>query len=329
MTIQRSMLQRYPSFLVLFGLACLMTACTPHLKTDAVIGAHTYLRQTDVITGGFQRSYRVHVPAGYDGRTRLPLVVVIHGAFDTAEGMETYTGFSQLADRETFIAMYPNGIGVLGFLQHWNAGHCCGKAADDGIDDVGFIAAAIEDVGRYLAVDRQRIYMVGFSNGGMMTYRFAAERGAMLAAAAPMAASIAGRSHAAGDVWRIPKPIKSLPLLIMHGMADDDIPFEGGRSRHRGGERTYWSVEDSVDFWVRSNGCSTPPTPSASAGGHIRIRTWDNCDGASRVVLYQLDGWGHVWPGPYFTDALPDDAPLKHFDAAEVVWQFFRMHSNP
>ena len=94
----------------------------------------------------------------------MPLVVVIHGAFDTAEGMEKITRFSQLADREGFMVLYPNGMGLLGFRQHWNAGHCCGKADNDQVDDVGFVAATIEDVCVRFKVDRNRIYMVGFSN---------------------------------------------------------------------------------------------------------------------------------------------------------------------
>ena len=90
--------------------------------------------------------------------------------------MEKFSGFSALADREKFLVLYPDGMGLFGYLQHWNAGHCCGKAAKDKVDDVGFIAAAIEDVCDHLRVDRSRIYMLGFSNGGMMAYRFAAEK---------------------------------------------------------------------------------------------------------------------------------------------------------
>jgi len=80
--------------------------------------------------------------------------------------MENWSGWSQLADREGFIVIYPEGIGLLGFLQHWNAGHCCGKAAEDDWDDVAFIEAAINGVSIQYEIDKHRIYMVGFSNGG-------------------------------------------------------------------------------------------------------------------------------------------------------------------
>jgi len=62
----------------------------------------------------------------------------------------------------------------MGFLQHWNAGHCCSKAAEEGWNDVAFIEAAINKTCRQYAIDKRRIYMMGFSNESMMTYRFPA-----------------------------------------------------------------------------------------------------------------------------------------------------------
>jgi len=281
----------------------------------------------ELTTGGFQRFYRVHIPTGYDEKNPLPLVVVIHGAFDNAKGMERFSGFSQLADREGFIVLYPNGIGILGFLQHWNAGHCCGKAAADNIDDVGYLEAAIKDVAAQLAVDRQRVYMVGFSNGGMLVHRFAAEKGNLLAAAAPLAASIGGRPARDIPEWRIPDPVRPLPLMMVHGQADDDIPYGGGRSAHRGGERTYWSVNESVRFWVKTNGCFGLPSERSHAQGGISIKTWKTCRDRATVSLVTIAKWGHVWPGPYFTADLTVDDPLYNFDAAEMIWQFFEQYA--
>lgn len=311
----------------LFGIAIFifhLSACSGSLPSANIKGPANYHQRMELVTGGFQRSYRVHVPSAYDGSTSLPLVVVIHGAFDNAKGMEKYSGFSQLADRENFIVLYPEGIGIFGYLQHWNAGHCCGKAADEQIDDVGYLAKAIEDVCLRLPVDRSRVYMVGFSNGGMLTYRFAAEHTDLLAAAAPIAASIGGRANADAPQWFIPKPKTPLPILIIHGMDDDDIPFNGGMSNHRKGERTYFPVVDSVEFWVKANGCKHGPAFSSLNEGAIQVQTWDDCENSSLTVLCKIEGWGHVWPGPYFTAKLPATDPLLDFDAAEMIWQFFK-----
>jgi polyhydroxybutyrate depolymerase len=282
----------------------------------------------DIRIMGARRTYLVHVPPNYSPQKPLPLVVVIHGAFDTAAGMEKYSTFSDLADRESFIVMYPNGMGIFGLFQHWNAGHCCGKAANDDVDDVGFIASAINDVRVRLQIDPSRIYMVGFSNGGMLAYRFAAERGDILAAVAPLAASIGGRPSEDAPQWRIPDPVKPLSVITIHGMADDDIVYEGGVSLHRGGTRTFWSVNESIDFWVRHNGCHPNAAATELNHGHVRIHTWGACSNDTEVVLYLMENWGHVWPGRYFTAELEEEDPLKDFDAAEVIWNFFKSHTR-
>jgi polyhydroxybutyrate depolymerase len=311
-------------FLCMMMTVCLSNACTGTLPSAHVEGPYTYHQRMELETGGFQRSYRVHIPASYDPSTPVPLVVVVHGAFDTASGIEESSGFSRIADRENFIVLYPEGIGIFGFLQHWNAGHCCGKAADDQIDDVGYLATAINDACRRLSVDRNRIYMVGFSNGGMMTYRFAAEHTDMLAAAAPIAASSGGRSTADTPQWRIPAPRNPLPILIVHGLDDDHIPFSGGASAHRGGERTYLSVETSLHFWKEVNGCRGTPVVSNAHDGAVQMRTWNTCIDAAKTALCTIDGWGHRWPGPYYTAKLSEEDPLVGFDAAEMIWSFFK-----
>ena len=307
-------------------LALFFSGCTVSLPKDHPAGPKTYKNAMDIRIMGSRRTYLVHIPSDYNPQEPLPLVVVIHGAFDTAQGMEKFSGFSDLADRENFIVMYPNGMGILGFLQHWNAGHCCGKAANDNVDDVGFVATAIEDVRARLKIDPDRIYMVGFSNGGMLAYRFAAERGNLLAAVAPLAASIGGKASQEAPDWHIPDPVQPLSVISFHGLADDDIPYEGGISLHRGGTRTYWSVEKSIDFWIRHNGCNPKAATTDLNHGHVHVESWGVCRNDAEVVLYLIENWGHVWPGHFFTADLAEDDPLKNFDAAEIIWDFFKSH---
>ncbi len=270
--------------------------------------------------------YRLHIPAGYKGEVSRPLVVVIHGAFSTAKEIEKQSGFSKLADHEGFIAVYPEGMGIFGFLQHWNAGHCCGKAAADNIDDVGFIAAVIDDVAARLSVDLDRIYMVGFSNGGMLTYRFAAERSSVVAAVAPMAASIGGRASADIPLWVLPKPAAKVPVIVFHGLDDDSVPYLGGQSLRHGGEREYLSVEDSVHFWVQHNGCRKQAVQKNLYDGRVAYSLWKDPAGSNDVSLYAIKEWGHIWPGKYFTGALEPENPLNGFDAAEIIWDFFKRY---
>ena len=158
--------------------------CVTSFPGYETIKPGTYQHKLNVRVTGSRRSYLLHIPRGYDPARPTPLVVVLHGAFDTAKEVERQTGLSDLADREGFFALYPNGITLFGWLQHWNARHCCGKAMKDGIEDLGFVAGVIEQAQVHLNVDPKRIYMVGYSNGGMLVYLFASEKPETLSAVA-------------------------------------------------------------------------------------------------------------------------------------------------
>jgi len=305
-------------------LTAFLVNCMAALPKDVPSGPKTYKNRVDMRVMGSRRSYLVHVPPINAPHCSLPLVIAIHGAFETAEDMEERSGFSDLADREGFVVVYPNSMGLFGFLQHWNAGHCCGKAAADNIDDVGFVVDVIEDVQKRLPIDPDSIYMVGFSNGGMLAYRFAAEKGGILAALATVATTTGSQSAGNAPLWRLPDPEAPLPLVSFHGLADDAIPAQGGISPKRRGDQTFLSVDESTDIWVRNNGCDPDPLLSSSHQGRVRIQTWRGCRQDAQVKLYLLENWKHVWPGLHYTADLDPDNPLKNFDAAAIIWDFFK-----
>src|SRR5579863_9535563 len=180
-------------------------------------GTHKVL--IDQRVSSVRRSYYVHVPAGHDGNTPLPVVVALHGAFSTAREFERESGFSQLADRERFIAVYPQGIGLGDLFRHWNSGHCCGKARKMNLDDVGFVLAAVNDVARRNPVVWARLYLVGFSNGGMLAYRIAAEHPEVVAAVAVVSGTIGGAPSAGEPEWSIVQPKRPVSVLAVHGRA--------------------------------------------------------------------------------------------------------------
>ena len=313
--------------LALIVLIAGISGCTAVLPRSGVQGSRTYHRALEMTANGFPRTYRVHVPRGYDPQRVYAMVIVIHGAFGSAEAIETETGFSDLADRENFVAVYPNGMGLYGWLQHWNAGHCCGKAAADGIDDVGFFEAVIDDVVQRLRIDEHRVYMIGFSNGGMLAYRFAAERTERLAAMAALSAAMGGRPDPETPEWRIGPPSRPLPVLILHSPKDESIPYDGGHSGRRPDDpRTYTAVAEAAAFWAGHNGCGPAAEARPLYRGQVLKKVWQPCSGGSEVVLYTLTDWPHIWPGPAFYGDLPDDHPLRDFDAATVAWAFFKKH---
>lgn len=303
-----------------------LTACGSSLPRNRETLPGTYRVKMRESAAGSRRRYLVHVPAGYRTGQPLPLVVVLHGAFSSGREMELVTGFSDLADREGFLVAYPNGIGLAGLFQHWNAGFCCAKAMRDHIDDVGFVARVVDEVAARLAVDLTRVFLVGNSNGGMLAYRIAALRPGLVAAVAVAGASIGLQGSDADPTLRTPDPEIPVSVAIFHGRADANVPYQGGVGA-RGGSGLL-SVDDSVRFWTCHDRCAPEPTTETLCGGAVLRQTWSGADPRSEVVLYSIDGWGHDWPGRHFTARLGRDHPLFGLDAAELMWQFFERQSS-
>ncbi len=285
-------------------------------------------RRFDYHTGRYRRHAVEHIPSSYEATQPMPLVLVLHGAFSTAKQMDHWAEWSSLAEREGFIVVYPEGIGIWGFLQHWNAGHCCGKAVRDGWDDVAFIDALIDNLLERYAIDGRRIFMVGFSNGGMLTYRYAAERSSRLAAAAVVSGALGSRESSAAPAWRVPEPAGPVPMLVMHGTEDESIPYDGGMAAKKHQGRIYLSVNDAVAFWGRANQSKGAVERRVLCQGAVQEETGVNKDGKPVVRLCRLQGWGHQWPGGSVTRSLPEDRALRDFDAASYIWDFFASKSG-
>lgn len=307
-------------------LLCFLVGCAYPGPRTVDTGSGTFRDDLKLRTGTYQRRFLVHIPKGYTGSRPLPLVLVLHGAFSTAREMEQWSGWSELADREGFIVLYPEGIGILGFLQHWNAGHCCGKAVEEDWNDVAFIEAAIDGTCREYSIDRRRVYMMGFSNGGMMTYRFAAERSSLLAAAASVSGAINSRASQDQQEWRIPDPARPVPFLIIHGDSDKTVPYDGGKPLDRKSTREYRPVSDAAEFWIAANKSVAGPVRKDAFNGMVNEISWKDAAGGNEVRVSRILSWGHEWPGGPFIQALPDDHPLKDFDAAGIIWRFFRQY---
>ena len=318
----------YSAVFAVIGLVCFASVSTAGAEEDhprSSPGPGTYERTPGPRVAGFRRSYRVHVPASYDGSTPAPLVVALHGAFSGAKGFDRQSGLSRLAEEQGFIVAYPNGIGLFGLLRHWNSGHCCGKARKDEIDDVGFVISVAAEVAGEFRVDPRRVYLVGYSNGGMLAHRIAAERSDAFAAVAVVAGTIGGKPASDEPEWTIPPPADAVPIVIFHGRADENVPYEGGEAR---GKITAISVQRSTSLWVERNGCGAEPSTERLYGGKVLREAWPGCPDGKDVVRFSIDGWGHDWPGEHFTRKLPADDPLRTFDASGLIWEFFEGRSR-
>jgi polyhydroxybutyrate depolymerase len=143
---------------------------------------------------GDQRKVILHIPPAYDKSSKLPLVIVLHGGGGSAEQVQRQSQMDRYADQFGFVVAYPNGSGRLeDAIFTWNSGHCCGYALEHNVDDVGFLIALIDSLNKQYAIDPNRVYVTGMSNGAMMAYRTGAELADKIAGIAPVAGTIGGQ----------------------------------------------------------------------------------------------------------------------------------------
>lgn len=230
-------------------------------------------RTVDV--SGVSRSYTLHVPAGYDGTTPVPLVFDYHGLGGSGMQQAQSSGYRQVADREGFLIAFPNGT-----ENAWNIGQCCTNSKD--VDDVAFTRAMIESIAADGCVDLKRVYVTGFSNGGGMSYLMACEAADVIAAAAPAAFDMLDPED--------PPCVPSRPIAVLssRGTNDTAVPYGGGRGS--GNRVTFLGAEQSLARWSEINGCSATTTEADGCVFHTE------CDAGVEVGLCTIQGGGHA-PG--------------------------------
>ncbi len=275
---------------------------------------------------GRERTYFVHFPPNRSAIEAKPVVFVLHGGGGAdAQEMAKRTGMNAIADREGFIAVYPYGVDG-----QWNDGRgkTFRRAKDNtGVDDVGFISAIIDELIASGKADPRRIYVVGLSNGGMMTYRLGIELGDRLAAIAAiianLPANLAGRT-----------PVRPLPVLIMNGTADPMMPWDGGPVRVLGREYgEVLSTAETVRYWLRVAGLPESPAKKrledkvASDQSTVEMEIYRAPGRSLEVLLYRIVGGGHNLPGGETPDR-PRLLGPKNMDinAMEEVWAFFKQN---
>lgn len=269
-----------------------------------------------MMQGGVARSYLVRIPGSLSQHERkVPLVMVLHGGGGNAANAERMTGFSEKARKEGFIVVYPEGTGRFnGKLLTWNAGHCCGFAMNNQMDDVGFIAALLDRLIKDYPVDPKRVYVTGISNGGMMTHRLGMELSSRFAAIAPVAAAIFGDEK---------KPAYPVSAIMLNGLLDESAPPQGGPPGGRfpdawDGTPTKPALEQAA-FWANANGCAaTPETRDRTA----YLLTQYRCPANRAVAMYLIKDNGHAWPGGQ-KGRPRGDTPSSTVNGTDLIWEFF------
>jgi len=271
--------------------------------------------------------YKINLPSSYDPSNSYPLVFVFHGGGGNGINIEDTTNFTQKADEEEFIVVYPYGTGVLNkILLTWNCGFCCGYALRNNIDDIGFIRSLYEHIENEYSINPNMVYATGISNGGIMSYRVGAELSDIFAAIAPVAAQIGGQATIDDELWQIPEPDNPVSVIAFNGMNDTRVPYDGGRPLEGNAHVYSWmSTNESISFWVEHNNCNTTPEQYISESGKIIVDIYHGGINNTEVTLVTIVDGTHSWPGGK-KGWLGGPEPTQEISATDMIWDFFKDH---
>jgi polyhydroxybutyrate depolymerase len=305
-------MKKYLLLAVLLLASGTFAACS-RVATGDSSGAGSRNVDQSLTFDGMKRTYHVHLTPAYDGQHSLPLVLALHGLGGDGLGMAALTHLNTVADAQQFIAVYPDGLN-----RRWSY-----SKALDGVDDVGFLVALVQQLEKDYKIDQQRVYVTGISNGGGMVEILACTHADLFAAfgdvAATLSPTLASLCH----------PSRPIPYLMIHGTDDPLVPYNGGKD-FSGVELL--SAPESAQTWSNLDGCN--PTPATSDlpdkvndSTHVQRATYSGCQQGSEVVFYTVQGGGHAWPGGLqYLPVKTVGKSSNQMDASQVIWEFFQKH---
>jgi polyhydroxybutyrate depolymerase len=243
----------------------------------------------------------VTVPANYDAATPAPLIVLLHGYTSSGASQDRYMGFSSIADKYGFLLVAPDGDKEAGGDENrfWNASSACCNFYQSDVDDSAYVLDIIQTVKADFNVDPNRIYLVGHSNGGFMSYRAAYDHSETIAAIA----SLAGASH----IDDRPAPANPVHVLQIHGTNDGTIAYNGDDIAGN----AYPSAHETVAQWAEYNGCEAQANERelrdlvANLEGHeSSVEVFNQgCKTGGSSELWTISDGSHV---PSFSDSFAE-----------------------
>ena len=244
---------------------------------------------------GQMRTFNVYVAPRVPAQVPVPVIFVMHGLYLDPATTEASAGLDGIADTQDVALVYPAGV-----QGSWNAGTCCGESHAAKIDDVGFLVHVLGLVRKLRPIDLNRVYLAGFSNGGMMALKAMCDRPDVFAAAVSVAGSL--QVPCSGK-----QPVNA---MILHGVRDTTVPYHGQRHSDFLGVPLTSAPVSAARLAARS-GCTVNRVTAAKR--YLR-RDYGGCAKRTDVQLLTVPAMGHRWPD------------MKHdgLDGGALTWTFLR-----
>ena len=268
-----------------------------------------------ITSDNVKRSYRLYIPKSYTGATPVPLLFNFHGYTSNAAQQEFYGSFKAIADTANFLVLLPEGLPLIGTNTGFNNFSLPGVKPDD----VLFTSDLIDSISAKYAIDRNRIYSTGMSNGGFMSYDLACFLSDKIAAIASVAGSMIPL-HLSTCQAKHPTPV-----MQIHGTTDPVIPYDGV-----GPLVTSSHIDTLLNHWINFNGCNTLPTklniPNSNTADNCTAERYiyEGGKNGSTVEFFKIIGGGHTWPGTIIPTGSGNTN--RDFNASLAIWQFLRKY---
>ena len=241
-------------------------------------------------TGVAVRPYSEFVPSSYSSKSPVPLVIALHGYSSSGKQLESFVNFKAVAEQRGFILVSPDGTVDATGNQFWNATEVCCNFFSE-VDDDAYLISILDNIESKYSIDLKRIYFVGHSNGGFMSYHMACKHSDRIAAIS----SLAGATFFNSSDCAAQNPVSGLQVP---GPSDTKILYDGGAILGK----QYPSATASATQWATFDRCSNNAVPRAEkldlvttiAGSETSITSWNKCRNGTEVELWTVDQGGHV-----------------------------------
>ena len=246
-----------------------------------------------VHTLGGERPALLVLPADHDPKTPIPLVLSLHGFTSDSAQHDRYFGLSKRVNVDHFALIMANGTRDPDDNRFWNATDFCCDLHNTQVDDVQYLSRLLEEAATHIAVER--IFALGHSNGGFMSYRLACEGIPKLVAIA----SLAGTSFSDPSRCALASPAS---VLQIHGTADEIVAYDGST-----GENEYAGAEEVALRWAALARCDltdpeTLPPLDLDQGidgpETVRTRYRTGCRHDVTIELWTMEQGSHA---PHFS----------------------------
>lgn len=283
------------------------------------------ISKEEIMIGVEKRTYWKYIPRRLR-KGKLPLVIVLHGSGIDGSKIRAWTGyeFDQMADDMSFAVAYPDG-----YQHNWNDIRRTAPfpAKQKNINDVEFIRSVIETFRMANDVDPQKVFVFGYSNGGMMAFRLAMSEPGLLAGVATVGSNLPEPDNM---VVKLREPMP--PVLMINGTADPIIPYEGGKVNFWGKKLgTVISASATAEIFAESHqGVKrTQVTPLVHRYANdltsAEQKVWWQ-DQHKLVKMYTVHGGGHVVPHPITKFPRLMGKVNRDFNAPREAIKFWGLH---